>query len=155
MTSKLPPWHDNTGHPGLTTWLMDAPCRKCKGTYVQAAQSSYSGTTYYFCNDCGTDYPDSSGEEENDVALPVYAVLSGTCLNSHNDQQRTFNVVMRFDSEAELNLVEGSMFDTVYGSFNAALPDGWFIDEAPEIVDTISKDEAEARGYCVYKSDML
>ena len=60
-----PPWSGSLDHPALSTWVMDVPCKKCNNTEVQGAYSEYSGTTYYFCRNCGTEYPDESDTENS------------------------------------------------------------------------------------------
>lgn len=84
----------------------------------------------------------------------VYAVLSGECLRSDGqDGEKTLRVVMRFDSAEELEQAGDTLFDDTCTVFNANLPYEWVLDESPELQCTISEAEAEARGYCVYKSD--
>lgn len=85
----------------------------------------------------------------------VYALLAGRCLECEGDGEEVKQVVVRFDSEEQLEFESDNFFDEVYGSFNAGLPTGWFVDEAPEIDRLISEQEAEKRGYVVFDRDLV
>lgn len=84
----------------------------------------------------------------------VYALLCGRCLECEGDGEDIKRVVMRFDSEEQLNNEADNFFDEVYGSFNSGLPKGWFVDEAPEIERLISREEAEQRGFVIFDRDV-
>lgn len=64
MSLKTPPWGTNN----ISQWNVDEQCHKCNEKHVVGVQSHYSGVTYYFCQVCGTDYPDESegGSEEEE-----------------------------------------------------------------------------------------
>lgn len=81
----------------------------------------------------------------------VFALLSGLCLECDGDGEERKHVIVRFESEEQLQFESDCFFDEVYESFNAGLPNGWFIDEAPEIERLISKEEALERGFVVFK----
>lgn len=59
------PW-DTCTPAGGTFYTLHVPCKKCKHDVISVCESSYSGSTYYFCRGCGTDYPDESDEEEEE-----------------------------------------------------------------------------------------
>lgn len=81
----------------------------------------------------------------------VYALLCGRCLECDGDKEELKRVVVRFESEEQLNWEADNFFDEVYDSFNAGLPKGWFVDEAPEIERLITREEAEAAGFVVFQ----
>lgn len=90
----------------------------------------------------------------------VYAVLCAPCLpiDYEDDSERVNKrVVMRFDSEEQMNNEADNFFDNVYGSYQRGLDrfekDLWQVDESPEIERTISKEEAEKIGYVIFVSD--
>ena len=57
---------------------------------------------------------------------------------------------MRFDSETQLYNEADNFFDNVYGSFNKALPEGWHIDEEPEINRLVDEIYANQQGFVVF-----
>jgi len=63
MRLRTPPWGN---HPGAETWKVNECCKKCNTYFVEGCFSHYSGTTYYFCQNCGTDYPDMSEDDSKD-----------------------------------------------------------------------------------------
>lgn len=71
----------------------------------------------------------------------VYAILSARCCNIETDEEKVFNVVMKFDSETQLYNEADNFFDNVYGSFNKGLPKGWHVDEEPEIVRLVDNNQ--------------
>jgi hypothetical protein len=82
----------------------------------------------------------------------VYAVLAGICLESRGNGKEVKEVVVRFDSEEQLQDESDNFFDNIYEFFNSGLQKGWFIDESPEIAKLISPSEAENRGYVIFRS---
>lgn len=92
----------------------------------------------------------------------VYAVLCAPCLpREYEDKdeeavRKNLTVVMRFDSEEQLNDEADNFFDNVYGSFQRGLDlmyDYWYVDDSPEIQKLISKEEAKKIGYVIFVSD--
>ena len=81
----------------------------------------------------------------------VYIVFCGECLNSSAsestlEESRVFRVTIRL-TQKELELLEDTMFDNLIDTFNSALPEGWFIDENPEIEKFTTKEEGD---YLIY-----
>ena len=92
----------------------------------------------------------------------VYAVLCAPCLPQEYEDKdeeavrKNLTVVMRFDSEEQLNDEADNFFDNVYGSFQRGLDlmyDYWYVDDSPEIQKLISKEEAKKIGYVIFVSD--
>lgn len=71
----VPPWGDSSVYASS----INLACKKCHRENVEGCYSEYSGTMYYFCRGCGTDYPDqsdssssssSASEEEEEEVIP-------------------------------------------------------------------------------------
>ena len=86
----------------------------------------------------------------------IYAKLDAECISNDgktNQKTKLLSVIMRFDNEEQCEMVADEMFDTALTSFNEGLPDGWYIDESPEIHKYVTEKEAITKGYVVYKDD--
>jgi len=86
---------------------------------------------------------------------PIYALLAGRCLQCEGKGEEVKNVIVRFDSEEQLEFESDNFFDDVYGSFNAGLPKGWFVDEEPEIYRLIPEEEAIEQGFIVFDRNLI
>ena len=83
----------------------------------------------------------------------VYVVFCGNCLNSDDpEESKVFKVTIRL-TKTEFELQEDTMFDDLIGTFNSGLPEGWFIDENPEINNFTTKEGGKYLTYPNYKGE--
>jgi|AntRauTorckE6833_2_1112554.scaffolds.fasta_scaffold38318_2 hypothetical protein len=79
----------------------------------------------------------------------VYARIACPCLNER-DEDRTFEVIVRFANDDELTLELDYSFDNVYETLAKGIPEGWSPDDTPELVNMVAEDSAKESGFVVY-----
>jgi len=82
----------------------------------------------------------------------VYPLLTALCVDEE-EHEDTMKVIMRFDNMDQCEMVADHLFDTALTSFNEGLPEGWHMDESPEIEYFISPEEIKDQPYVIYKDD--
>ena len=100
--------------------------------------------------------------------MEVYVVLSAMCITTTEPTQSAVkSVVVMFNSEQEFEEEADNFYDSSYSTFNKALSvsvdidydwgddeeQEWVLDDTIEAEKNISKQEAEMRGYVVFKAD--
>ena len=76
--------------------------------------------------------------------------LSSNCGECEGDGEKVMDVIVRFDNEEQLYFEADNFFDNVYGYFNKGLPEGWYVDELPEINRLIGEEYAKSHGYVIF-----
>lgn len=124
---------------GLRTVLMRADEFE-PGSYVIRRNQDNTLTLVGFVRE-GRGDPLTAQEMINSLPSysPVFMQFGSTCANddveSDDDDEgeshaKYKEVVVKFDTQEALDMVDGDGFDTVYDAFNAGLPDGWVVDDS-------------------------